>query len=228
MLYILFGQDDYSVNRSLNEIKQSIGDESMLAVNTTTLDGQKLQVEELRNVCGTVPFMAERRLVIVNGLLERFEGKSGTKRRGKKNANTERKNEWQSFGDCIGEIPDSLVLVLTGGKISEGNPLLKELKSKAEVRIFPLLRGERLRQWIKQYVSKSGGSISPEAIKLLTELIGSDLWIVSGEIDKLIAYTAGRRIEEAEVKLVVSHVLQTNVFTMVDAILEFKTGKAQQ
>jgi len=228
LLYILFGQDDFSIDQSLDEIKRGIGNEALLAANTTTLDGQRVTLEQLKSVCETAPFLAEKRLIIVNGLLERFESKGSSNRRGEKNLVPDQKNEWKSFGTCISEMPDNIVLTLIDGRIGEGNPLLKELRTKAEVRSFPLLKGSRLQQWIKKYVAGHGSNISPQAIKLMADLIGSNLWIMANEINKLVAFTSGRRIEEEDVKMVVSHVLQASVFTMVDAIFEFKTGVAQQ
>ena len=83
MLYILLGEDDFSLTRSLEEIKQGIGDQALLAANTTTFDGQQLTLDQLRTVCETAPFLAERRLVIIQGLLGRFEPR-GKSRRQKK------------------------------------------------------------------------------------------------------------------------------------------------
>ena len=228
MLYILFGQDDYSLNQSLLEIKNSIGDQALLTVNTTTIDGQRLTMDELKAVCETVPFLAEKRLVIISNLLERFEGRNGTNKRGKRSRQTDQENECKLLGDYLGSMPDSVVLTLIDGSIRDNNPLLKELIGKAEVRSFPLLKGTKLQQWIKKYVTKQGGTISPQAIKLLDEIVGSNLWTMANEIDKLISFTSGRRIDDEDVKAVVSHVLQANVFNMIDAILEFRVGIAQQ
>jgi DNA polymerase-3 subunit delta len=77
-------------------------------------------------------------------------------------------------------------------------------------------------------VKQEGGSISPEAADLLTKLIGSELWIMASEINKLVLFTSGRRIEEEDVKRLVSHAQEANVFAMIDAILEFKAGVAEQ
>ena len=83
MLYILRGQDSFSLHQSLEEIKRGIGDQALLATNTTTLDGHELTLDQLKTVCGTAPFLSEKRLVVVEGLLERFEpqGKSGRQRK---------------------------------------------------------------------------------------------------------------------------------------------------
>ena len=229
MFYILWGQDDFSLYESLEEVKRGIGDQALLAVNTTTLDGQQLTLDQLRTVCETVPFLAEKRLVIVKGLLERFEPK-GKSSRQKKNASvTNQQNEYKSFGDYISKIPDSTILVLIDDiRIRSDNPLFKELSAKAKVKAFPLLRGSKLRQWIQGYVAKEGGSISPGAVDLMAELVGSNLRIMANEISKLILFTSGRRIEEEDVKRVASYAQEASVFAMIDAIFEFKVGIAEQ
>jgi DNA polymerase-3 subunit delta len=228
LLYILLGQDDFSLNHSLEEIKKTIGDQTLLVANTTTLDGQQITLDQLRTVCETVPFLAERRLVIVNGLLERFEPKGKSSRRGKNTHVTNQQDEYKSLAAYITKIPDSTILVLIDGKIRSDNPLFTELSVKAEVRSFPPLKDTKLRQWIQRYVAKDGGSISPQAVNLIAKLVGSNLWTMSNEINKLLLFTSGRRIEEEDVNLVVSCVQEANVFTMVDAILGFKAKAAQQ
>ena len=228
MLYILWGQDDFSLNESLEEIKRGIGDQALLATNTTILDGQQVTPDQLRAVCETVPFLSERRLVIVKGLLERFEPKSKSSGRKKITPVTNQQNEYKLLVACISKMPDSTILVLIDGRLGSKNPLFKELSAKAEVRTFPPLRNTKLRQWIKRHVIEEGGSISPRAVDLLAKLVGNNLWIMKNEINKLVLFTLGRCIEEEDVKRVVSHAQQANVFTMVDAILEFKAGIAEQ
>ena len=228
MLYILWGQDDFSLHQSLEEIKRGIGDQAILAANTTTLDGQQLTLDQLRTVCETVPFLAERRLVIVRGLLERFEPRGKSSRQRKVTHVTDQQDEYKSLGAYISKLPGSTILVLVEGRITSKNPLFRELSGKAEIRSFPLLREAKLRQWIQRRVTDEGGSISPQAVDLLTKLVGGNLWIMSNEINKLVLFTSGRRIEEEDVKVVVSYAQQANVFAMVDAILEFKAGVAEQ
>jgi len=229
LLYILLGQDDYSLGESLEEIKRGIGDQALLAANTTTLDGQQMTLDQLRTVCETLPFLAERRLVIVKGLLERFEPRGKSSRRKKTTRVTNHQNEYKSLVTYISKLPDSTILVLIdNSRITSRNPLSRELSTKAVVKSFPLLRGTRLRQWIQKHVTEESSTISPQAIDLLAKLVGGNLWTMANEINKLILFTSGRRIEEGDVKMVVSYAQQANVFAMVDAILEFKVGLAEQ
>jgi len=226
-LYILSGQDDFSLAQALEEIKKGMGDQAILSASTTTLEGQQVTLDQLRTVCETVPFLAGKRLVIIKGLLERFEPR-GRPSRQKKNTRTNQQDEYKSFSAYIGKIPDSTVLVLIEGRITNNNPLLRELAAKAVVKSFPLLRDTQLRQWIQRRVTEEGSSIAPRAADLLTKLVGSNLWIMASEINKLVLFTSGRRIEEADVKTVVSYAQQTSVFAMVDAIVEFKAELAEQ
>jgi len=223
---VLYGEDDFSLHQVLEEIKKGIGDQTALTTNTTVLDGQQVTLDQLRAVCETVPFLAEKRLVIINGLLERFEdtGKSG---RQKKNTGA-RQNEYKVLGEYFSMIPESTVLVLIDGKIKSKNPLLRELVSKAKIKSFPTLKNDRLRQWVQNRVREKKSSVSPRAVDLLATFIGGNLWVMASEIDKLALFTSGRCIEEDDIRLVVSYAQEASVFAMVDAILESKAGLAEQ
>jgi DNA polymerase-3 subunit delta len=227
LLYILHGEDDFSIVQFLGEIKRGLGDPSMLATNTSTFDGQKLTPGELKGVVETAPFLAEKRLVIIQGLLGRFEARGRPRR--KKTSDGGGEGNAKAFTEAMSNIPQSTVIVLTDGtRIKSTNPLLKLLSSQAEVRPFPLLKEPKLKQWIEKEVSAQDAAISPPAVDLLARMVGANLWTMSGEITKLTLYTGGRRIEAEDIDKVVSSAQEANVFAMVDAILDFKAGVAER
>jgi DNA polymerase-3 subunit delta len=227
LLYILHGEDDFSLSQFLGEIKRGLGDPTMLVTNTSTFDGQKLTPGELKGVSETVPFLAEKRLVIIEGLLGRFEPKVGA-RRSKKAGNRGGGDDASPFAEALSQIPPSTVIVLTDGKIKSTNPLLRLLMSKGEVRAFPLLKELSLKQWIEKEVAAQGAAISPQAVDLLARLVGANLWVMLGEITKLTLFTGGKRIEAEDINKVVSSAQEASVFAMVDAILEAKVGVAER
>ena len=222
MFYILYGEDDFSIHQALSEVKEGLGDVGMLAINTVSLDGEHLTVNELRHNCDTAPFLSSYRLVVVKGLLKRFEPRRGELRSGSR-AVTKTKDklpEWKNLASYVTGMTPTTVLVLIDGKLSKQNSLLEELSPLAELRIFSQLRGGRLTAWIQQRVNKKNGSITPEATSLLAQLIGGDLWSMSSEVDKLLIYAHGRSIEENDVRQLVSYAQEANIFTLVDAVLE--------
>jgi len=226
LLRVLIGEDDFSIRQSLEEIKKTIGDQTVLAANTTVLDGQ-VTMDRLQNACETVPFLAEKRLVIVEGLLSRFEsgGKTGRRKTTKANGVQE---ECQAIADYVGRIPDFTELVLIDGKISNNNLLFPKLAAVTRIRTFPPLNRDDLRRWILKRVNDGGGSISSKAIDLLVMLVGSNLWVMAGEVDKLVLFVGGRRIEDSDVRAMVGSAQEASVFAMVDAILEFRIGVAEE
>ena len=229
MLYILTGEDDFTLTQALDGIKNEIGDPAALSVSTTTLDGGEVTPEQLRTVCETVPFMSGKRLVIVDGLLARFEPRNRPRRQpGRTRQTTDQPDRHKPFSLILEKLPESTIVVLREGKISGGNPLFKELSGKATSKTFPPVKGVALSKWAQNRVTAEGGSIAPKALTLLTRLVGSDLWIMTSEIDKLILFAKGRRIEEEDVRTVVGYAQETTVFVMIDAILDFKAELAEQ
>jgi len=208
MVYIFWGEDDFSIWERVQEIRQE-WDPTLLEVNSARLEGRSLSPEELERVGGALPFLSPRRLVLVFGLLGRFEAT-------KEPAGDEALERWVGV---IKGIPDSTVLILIEGKISSGNPLLKKLRPHAEVCHFPAIKGVRLEEWIRRRVARGGGKISPEGVRALAESVGENLWSLSHEIEKLLLYAGGRPITEQDVVDLVNEAREVNVFRLIDALL---------
>ena len=135
MLHVLIGQDDFSIRQALDEIKKAIVDPAALMPNTSVLDGRQVTPQQLRAACDTVPFLAEKRLVIVEGLLGRFEPKAKTGRK-KPSRQPDQSEEYKALAEGMKHLPPSTELVLMDGRINDRNPLLRELMSQAKVKSF--------------------------------------------------------------------------------------------
>jgi len=220
LIYIFFGADDFSLRSKLEELKSRLGDNESLTLNTTLFDAQQLTPSELISTCETVPFLGKNRIVIVNGLLGRFEPREGKRQSGL--------GDWENLDNYVLKMPSTTVLILIDGEIGKNNPLLKRLTPLSKVEEFLPMKGGRLQQWIYSCVEKHGGQISPQAAHLLNELAGDDLWVLSNEIEKLCLYALGRRIEEEDVRQVTAYARQANIFAMVDAIVEKRIPAAIQ
>jgi DNA polymerase III subunit delta len=229
LLHVLFGEDDFSLRQALEDIKKSIGDATALMSNTNVFEGKIVSPEQLRAACESIPFLSEKRLVIAEGLLDKFESKKETGR--KKPAKKPDKVEaYAAFASAMVNLPPFTELVVTGGKLSDRNPLLQELVKITKVKTFPLLKGKDIIAWIEKRVNSEakGKKISPKASALMARLVGSDFWTMANEVDKLILFTGGRDIGEDDVKAVVSSAQEANIFNMVDSIIEQRIGAAQE
>jgi DNA polymerase-3 subunit delta len=230
LIHILYGKDDFSLQQVLTKLKDELGNREMLEVNTTIMDGQQLSLSQLIDACSTVPFLCPYRLIIVRGLLGRFESKTGqrqrvTRSRAKLNSGLE---EWIGLADYVKQMPPTTVLALVDGEIKHSNRLLKSLAPLAKVMGFAPLSDKNLSDWIKDRVERGGGTILPGAIKLLVGLVGADLWAMSSEVDKLLTYCSGQPISEDSVRQVTSYAREASIFALVDSILEGRRKVAQQ
>lgn len=226
MLHVLVGEDDFSIRQAVEEIKKGIGDPTALMTNTTVLNGRQVTTEQLKNACETVPFLSEKRMVIIDGLLERFEtgGRTGRKKSARRDNQLQ---EHETIAESIKSLPEFTELIIIGGNVKAANPLLRLLSTMTQIKMFPLLKSQQLNRWIEGRVKEMGGSISSQAVSLLVRFVGNDLWIMANEVDKLILYAGERRIEEGDVRSIVSYTQESNVFAMVDALLELRTSTAQ-
>jgi DNA polymerase-3 subunit delta len=228
LLYILSGEDDFSIARELDTIRKNIGDQGMLSTNTNTLDGKTVTADEFRAVCESAPFLSEKRLVIVRGLLDRFGAKAPTGRAAKTPKKLEQQPAaYEVFGTCIFKLPPSTELVLIEDELKDTNPLLKMISVKAKIKNFPMLKAPELKIWVTNRIIENGAKISLPALNLLIRLIGSNLWVMNSELNKLESYAYGRQIEEKDVKALVSYTQEIKIFTLVDAIMEFKASESE-
>lgn len=230
MFYILHGKDSYLLAVYLKSLKQSLGNDDMLEMNTTLLDGKQLDERELIDTCSAVPFLSSHRLVIVEGLLGRFEDDPGSGRSRKKAQARDKKDvkQWQELANFIPMMPETTVLILTDGKLTDKNKLLGQLMPLAtKIKSFPEKSTAQLKDWIIEEVKKNGTVISNEAIDLLVQLIGPDLWSMHSEIEKVITYKNGQTIEVDDIKELTCYAREENIFNLVDTIIAGQASKAE-
>jgi DNA polymerase-3 subunit delta len=222
MLYILHGRDDFSCREELSRIRTALDSDGMLASNTDVLDGRAVTPDQLTAICDTVPFLASHRLVVVEGLLARFDPPDRGRRgvgRPKRGPGPELES-WLGLAEHLQRLPDSTTLVLLDDELSPDNPLFHALRPHAEVKEFPELKPGAVLQWILDRAEGLGADISPKGADALRDLLGNKMWILANELDKLAAYAQGRRIEAADVRALVHEAREVKIFALVDAVVE--------
>ena len=215
--FVVFG-DSFLVRQRLAVLESECGADALLDANRHRLQGTQLVPAELLGVCQAMPFLDTLRLVQVEGLLGTAESRSGAGR-GRRGGNSAA-DVWQNLAAAIPSMPDTTLLMLSDGPLTGNNPLLRLLSPVCTVEEQTAPRGEQLARWIKETTEHKGSSIGPAAIRSMADLVGSDLWTLDQELEKLSLYAQGREISEADVRLMVSQVREASIFEAVDAMVD--------
>ena len=213
MFYVLHGDDAFSRSEELAKLTSRMGDPDMADLNTTRLEGRTITWDELLHPCNTIPFLSDRRLVIVTGLLGRLA---------QKNVREAEVTFLQDLIDYLPELPDTTRLVFVEERqLPDRHPVLvlaRESKEGYE-KAFAMPTGNALMRWVQGRVKQEGGQIEPSAAQALCTFTENDLRQLHHEIQKLVAYVDGQRpIGEQDVLLLTPQARQGNIFHMVDAL----------
>jgi DNA polymerase III subunit delta len=235
VFYVLHGDDAFSLGEELAGLRAKLagGDPVMGDLNTTTLDGARLTLGELRHATDAVPFMAERRLVIVHGLLARLVP-GGRSRRGESAAEASgaRGELLDQLVEYLPQLPATTRLVFVESEtLPDAHPILEVAQEegkhrRAWVRLYRLPRERELPGWIRKRAEEKGGTISSEAVSMLAALVGADLRLLDQEIEKLLLYADGRQVTSEDVQALVSHARETSIFDLVDCVGRRQTDRA--
>ena len=223
MYYILHGEDEFTRSEQVNKFRKEMGDPQFADLNITWLDGRKTTVSEIGHTCDAMPFLLDKRLVIVEGLLTRLETRG-------KSESEDSDNEQPASGaakDLIAyleHLPESTRLVFVEPKsLAKNNSVLKYAdatrdKKQAHVKEFPKLKPRDLPAWIQKRVQLKNGKMELPAAHALADHIGADLRLLDNEIEKLITYQRGATVTANDVRELVAAVRESNVFDFVDAL----------
>ncbi len=214
MIVVLEGKDEYRLSERVSEFRLTVTPPEMSDINTTMLDGNIVTIEELLTSLSTVPFMADRRLVVVEGLLNRLGGS-------KKDL-----GEWLNFPDLLKDLPPTANLLLIEREPIPSNKLLSTILRLGQVEKFSPLRHRDLLDWINARCSKLGLEIERTAVALIADSVGSELRVIDSELNKIKTYSRGRLITREDITLMVPYVRQQNVFRVVDSVIEGRTRDA--
>jgi DNA polymerase-3 subunit delta len=231
VFYIFHGDDAFSLREELARLRGKLGggDAAMADLNTTILEGDRLTMGELRHACDSIPFMSDRRLVIVYGLLDHLApgARSGPGSAGGADL-------LEQLAIYLPHLPPTTRLIFVEKvTLPESHPILQVARDegkqrRAFVRLYRLPRERDLPAWIRQRAEGKGGAISSEAVSLLAGLVGTDLQLLDQEIEKLLLYADGRQVTTDDVVALVSRARETSIFDLVDCVGRRQTERALQ
>ena len=224
MIHLIHGEDVVSVDEALTDLAQSAGPDDLRDVNYTSLDADGLTPNAVAAAAFTVPFMSDRRVVVIRGLLSSFERRppSGSRR----SSNSDLLKAWTEFADQLNSLPPTTDLAFVDGGLSKSNPLVRKLTPLSQVREFPLPRERDMPGWITRRANSIGVRIEPRAAATLAEAVGRQPRLIDSELRKLALYSDGTPVGVEDVRNMVAYVREANIFQAVDAIIDRRTGVA--
>lgn len=250
-MFLLFsGPNEFAAQEALNALRATGGFEH----NQDTFAGGETDLATIRNTANTLPFLTERRLVVVRGLPKRRASKGGdgddasdgegtgestakaaattapSRGKGKKKAAASEgpKAFAQGLADLATELPTSTVLVLIVDEtLDASSPLMQAAKRAGEVRTFPQLKGAQLESWLTARAKSRNATLAPDAARLLIEVVGEQTRLLASEIEKLSAYVGpGGRIGVEEVHQLTPAARELNAFDLTDALVRRERVRA--
>ena len=216
VIRVFHGQDEFSIGEQVARIRESIGAPEVRDPNTSTYEGTGFSMAEVVGAASSAPFLADRRLVIVRGLLERLDGNDRSL-----------KDEWTNMADGLSDIPATTELLFVDNvRLRRGGRGLRSVGPQADVTEFPSLRGANLDSWIRQRFAEIDAAVQPAAVSRLSWVSGGNLRLLDQEIRKLALYSDGRTVTRQAVDEMVAEAREANIFATIDAVLERRPERA--
>lgn len=234
MIWLFHGEDELTRSEELLRHRASLGDPTVASLNTTVLDGRSLCQSDLVGACAAMPFMALKRVVIVEDFWSRFESAEGGKGKGRAPKVSEADQKLMAaIKETLRTLPETTDLFFSESRaLKPSNPVFAALPKepgKVETRQFTLPRPRQLAGWIEARTKSKGGTITSQAAEELGRLVGGELRQLDQELDKLLAFVNyARDVGMGDVHSVVSANQPDDIFALVDAIGMRQKPRAMQ
>ena len=204
-VYFLYGPEEFLKKEFMAELIRSRLGEGNRAFNLDVFHGDEFDRDLFADRLSSFPLFTERRVVVVRG----FEGLSV----GNQDFVLER----------IPHAADSVVLVVETPSAKLETARLKKLQQTADERglsfCFQALSDDETVERVKSRVEREGFRITPDAIELLVDSVGTHLVDLANEVEKIVlAGEPGGVIDRDAVSAVVGRYRTENVFGMLDQV----------
>lgn len=204
MIIFLYGKDTYRLRRKAREIIEQYKKTNKSGLNLKLFDGKSSDTKEISEAIFASSMFKEKKLIVIEGLF----------------ANQEAKQLFLQNFDRFNNSKD-VILLSESGEPRSNDGLFKLLLKGAKTQKFDLLEGPALWRWIQREAGKYGMSFEKEALTLLADLVGNDLWRASNEIRKLASYkltSKPRVVSLRDLEALVKLDVQTDIFKALDSL----------
>lgn len=205
-VYLLYGDEPYLVNNYKKRLREAIaGDDTM---NFNYFEGKNPDVKEIISLADTMPFFAERRLILLDG--------SGFF-----------KSAPEELVDYLPQMPDTTCMIFCENEVDKRNRLYKKAKDIGYAAELNKQDTAQLMKWAAGILAKDGKKITKAVMEYFLERTGDDMENIRMELEKLTCYAMDREvITKEDVEAVGTVHVSNRIFEMVSAIVAGNTKKA--
>lgn len=206
-VYLLYGEEAYLKKMYKERLRKAALPEGD-TMNYAYYEGKNVNVKEVIDLSETLPFFADRRLIILEntGLF--------------KSAATD-------LADYIKEIPTTSCLVFLETEVDKRGKMFKVVKAEGRVTELPFQDEKTLKRWILGFVKKEQKQITESTLNHFLDKVGTDMENIQGELEKLFCYTQGKpEITVEDVEAICVTQITNRIFDMVNAAAEGRQREA--
>ena len=244
MIHLFLGGDEYLVAQRVNTLQTALGDPQTAELNVTRLDGTQTSAAELLAHASMMPFLAPRRMVIVENFLAHLDRRISAS----KSTESAAHGEAAQLLAGLRTLSDQCDLLFIEAKdLSKQSALWKGFTlaaSDAEPKrkidgLQQLIKAElvaneqqraanvkTLPAWIRQRAQTKEIAIDAAAIARLASHVGPNLRLLDSELEKLAAYAGGRAITVGDIQLLVSDASEALIWDLTDAVSQRNGSRA--
>ena len=233
--YLFYGEEDYLKAHALKSFKDAMGlDEALEIFNLIKIDVLDYDAEKLIDALSMPPMMAEKKLVVVTGLNIKKMSRGGKSDDGDNSV-----GELRALIDAINHLEkfdyNNLIIIIPAGNITEDEPKKKlpaALASLSEYLTpvkFEASTPQKLSLWVARHFEHHGIKARAEDCTHLVNFCGRDMFILSGEVEKLSLYAKAQGrdyIVREDIPLICCAEMEYGAFEFSNAILEGRKNDA--
>ena len=206
-LYIFHGEETFLLHHYLEQIRKLLLDELTESFNYHRLNNETFDLQSFADAVENLPMMAENTFVQVDDV-DPFKMNEADRTK---------------MAEILSDIPDYCTVVFTFETLSwKPDKRLKKLWEAVdgcgEVIEFAKQNQRDLIAWVTRHFAARKKQISSELCAYLIEITGGTMTALSGEIDKICAYSGADTIKKTDIDAVTEPVLDAVVFQMTDLL----------
>ena len=199
-VYLLYGEEGYLKKQYKDRfIKAMLPDGDTM--NYAYYEGKNTDVKEVIDLAETLPFFAERRLIVFENT-GFFKTAAGA-----------------DLADYVKEMPETTYFVFVENEVDKRNKLYKAVNSKGYVVELSTQDEGTLKRWVFNLARRENKEMSEAVITYFIGKVGTDMEKIQRELEKVICYAIDRNtLTKEDVDAVCVTQLSNHIFEMVDAV----------